>query len=75
MAKQIYHGVINTNYVAGFKKFPQRFFKTYTEASLEALRKNSAFNEKKYVVKRFIFETKDAIHYDIYEHKYKRITK
>lgn len=78
MSKQIYWGVVRAKKVSKNKKvWPMRFHFRAGDAKLEAMRWNDMEKRfrkpAKFIVQRFLFETKDAVHYDIYKHEVKRI--
>jgi len=76
MSKQIYWAVIRNR--KGSRMWPQRFHFRYEDAKNEAWRWNgkipkSELKNPEYVVVRYLLETKDMVHYDIYKHETKRI--
>lgn len=75
MSKQIYWAVVQNkpDNWGGKMLFPKAFYKQKIGADLESLRLNKNWRKKEFVTKRYLLETKDAVHYDVYKHEYKRI--
>ncbi len=77
MSKQIYWATVIDS--KSKRIWPMKFFAREHDA-----KENASFynrlergmkHPKNFVVKRFLFEMKNATYYDVYEHEYKRIEK
>lgn len=75
MSSQIYWCVEFGRSWGKTKMWPLRFYKTAHEAKMEAMDWDKSFPDKKAFVKRVMLKTKNATHYDVYEHEVKMIHK
>lgn len=75
MSTQFYWYAKSTRSWGKRKDFPNTFYKTAGQASLECIQNEQNYPHHKWKVKRVLMETKDGVHYDIYEHEFKRINK
>ncbi len=75
MSIQMYWCAVGTKLPKKQKLWPITFHKTRGAAHLECIRWNNHWRKREFKVKRVLLETKDAVHYDVYEHEFKRIEK
>jgi len=79
MSSQIYWCVVSKRTWGKQKMWPMTFYKTRHEAHMDAWHRNKSEEKlrfkREWYDKRVLLETKDAIHYDVYEHEFKRLKK
>lgn len=73
MSQQFYWAAVAVTPSAKQKIWPTSFHKTKTGAQRQASGWNRIYKRKEFHVMRFLLETKDAVHYDVYKHEFKRI--